>query len=431
MNRFLKLGIVSVLLLSISLALFLRNGRSDEITSPTGTDRDLFGKIFEIDNDLMVVGAGRDGERAKGGGAIHLFQKNNNQWQETAKLFPIVSTPFQYFALSIAHAEDRIAASGCSDRGIFEAGVVFILHQQGSLWREVQQIRTTSCINRNSVLAMQEDKLAIGLLSSRQILVYRWNGELFVEEATLTPRETRIYSITDQYARLKMVAMDNDRIVMSLEDGAGVYVFKYEDGEWVEEQKLTVLESSFSYGASIDIQNNQIIVGDPLGWTCQNADCVIGGTVYLFEWNGTSWEEVEKLQAKQPIADSWFGNSVELDRNSIVVGAPLEIAGSFGAAYQFEKCGDEWQQQARFFAGLNPRTEYAISRGWKSLSENVRSGAFEFDEVVTAVQGGYQHPLQIGIGPDIEIEDEFIYVGPTRSNINNERIIYQFPRESC
>ncbi|MEM7333433.1 MAG: hypothetical protein AAF490_15190 [Chloroflexota bacterium] len=408
-----------------------QNGRSLEISSPTSTDRDLFGQLFEIDQNLMIVGAGRDSERARGGGAIHVFEKNNNRWQETFKLFPVVSTPFQHFGLSIAYADDILVSTGCTDRGIFEAGIVFVFQRQQGQWREIQQIKTTTCVNRNSMLALENSQLAVGNISSREVVVYEWGGDQFVEQTTLSPRETSIYSITDNYARLKMVAFDDDRIVMSMEDGAGVFVFRNRDGAWIEEQQLTVIEPSLRYGGSIDIFDHRIIVGDPEGWACQGADCVIGGTAYLFEWNGAQWQETMKFQAERPFADSWFGNSVNISEGTIVIGAPLEVAGSFGAAYQFNFCDGKWQQQTRLFAGLNPRTEFAISRGWNTLSENVRAGELAMGEVVTAVQGGYQFPLQIGIGPALQIQEKQIYVGPTRGNINDERIIYEFDREGC
>src|SRR5262249_35250737 len=87
------------------------------------------------------------------------------------------------------------------------------------------------------------------------------------------------------------------------------------------------------------------------------------GAVYVFVRNGATWSQQAYLKAPNPDADDFFGNSVAISGDTIVVGALAEgsnqttitngsgasnnnSAGGAGAAYVFVRNGATWSQQA-------------------------------------------------------------------------------------
>lgn len=424
-------GVLVISLVGAVLFGLWRWGQPSKIVSSRSTPQDSFGNMLVMDGEQMAVSAFRDSERAENSGAIYFYAWVDGRWTEQNKLFSEFPAPYQYFGSSIALDGDLLAATSCNGRGIFESGLVTIFERRNAFWQAAQTISVEDCTPSSNLLAIEDGVLALGSRRNRQVTLYRWNGRQFIETAVLQPQEVGFYSVTDQYARLRAVALDNGRVVIALEDGAGVFLFEQIGETWQEVQALTVPDMTLQYGTAVDIHEEAILVGDTQGLACVAGACVRGGLAYLFQFDGTAWQQVAKFQAPQPADEAFFGYSVHLGEGTAVVGAPLEVAGSFGAVYHFALCDGRWQAPDRLFAGLYPRAEYAWTRGVGEVSEQVAERQFAFGEVQTAVQGGYRFPLQIAAGPALETMDEYILVGPTRSNINSERIIYQFNKKGC
>ena len=69
------------------------------------------------------------------------------------------------------------------------------------------------------------------------------------------------------------------------------------------------------------------------------------GAAYVYEHNGSDWGIPEKLMASDGAAEDAFGSSVAIWGNTIVIGAPGEdgtSGSSKGAAYIFENNGTTW-----------------------------------------------------------------------------------------
>jgi hypothetical protein len=96
--------------------------------------------------------------------------------------------------------------------------------------------------------------------------------------------------------------------------------------------------------------------GDVLVVGAYNED--VGGAVYVFrrhEGGADNWGLVQRLTASDAEADDWFGESVAVWGDVIVVGADGEdtIAADAGAAYVFQRAdggSDNWDQVAKLMA---------------------------------------------------------------------------------
>ncbi len=145
------------------------------------------------------------------------------------------------------------------------------------------------------------------------------------------------------------VAVDNGRIAYGSpnEDGmsnleGAVYVWNRFDSPkgviYVFEGRITpdVPVTSAQFGWSLDLEGNTMVVGaiseDQLG---------AGGAVYVFERISNMWQQTDRLTAPGGAPTSNFGFSVAIDGNTIAVGAPTENdnADRTGAMYFYTRTG--------------------------------------------------------------------------------------------
>lgn len=128
-------------------------------------------------------------------------------------------------------------------------------------------------------------------------------------------------------------------------DSAGAaYVFYYNGSGWVEQQKLIANDAAAGdqFGRSVATNGDYTLVGAP------RAD-VVGddsGVVYVFERDGTNWNQVDKFYPADIAAWDEFGWSLNLDGDRAVIGADCQDT-STGAAYIYEFDGFSWLETAK------------------------------------------------------------------------------------
>ena len=107
-------------------------------------------------------------------------------------------------------------------------------------------------------------------------------------------------------------------------------------------------QASDAFGWSVDIDGDTLVIG---AWY-EDAGGSNAGAAYVFTRSGTSWSQQAKLVASDAQASDEFGNSIAISGDTVVVGAYIEDTGatSAGAAYVFTRSGTSWSQQAKIVA---------------------------------------------------------------------------------
>ena len=79
-----------------------------------------------------------------------------------------------------------------------------------------------------------------------------------------------------------------------------------------------------------------------------NARGTDAGAAYVFVRAGTARTEQQKLIASDAITGDFFGRSVAISGETVVVGASTDNnTGSSGAAYVFARTGTTWAEQQK------------------------------------------------------------------------------------
>ncbi len=182
--------------------------------------------------------------------------------------------------------------------------------------------------------------------------VYRRTAGVWSEDAVLAHEDPQAF---DDYGI--SVDVEGDVIVVGaffddgieLDDGSA-FVYRYDGSTWQQEQKLTASDPAFGdrFGRSVVIEGNWIAVSayrsDDLG-----AD---SGSVYLFEFDGATWVEKQRVFASDGAAGDLFGVDVAMSADTLLVGSYFDDTTQIdaGSGYVFRYDGANWIEEQKLVA---------------------------------------------------------------------------------
>jgi hypothetical protein len=167
-------------------------------------------------------------------------------------------------------------------------------------------------------------------------------------------------------------------------------VFTRAGASWSEQAKLTASDgaSGDGFGFTVAVSGDRAVVGAP------SSGGSARGAAYVFERSGAAWTQVARLTPADAANAHFFGWSVDVTADRIVVGAPGDAhAGQgAGAAYVFEGSGATWTQRCKLTA-LDADADHSF--GW--------SVAVEGATVIVGARGDDAKGLAAGAAFDFEL----------------------------
>jgi hypothetical protein len=207
------------------------------------------------------------------------------------------------------------------------------------------------------------------------------------------------------------VAVGGDRAVVGApqNDDAGAssgaaYVFQLDGISWVEEQKLIAVDgvSGDFFGQAVSVSGDRVLVG-------ANSD-VNGndsGAAYVFRLDNGTWVLEQKLLANDGEAFDRFGRSVAIDGDRAVIGAngDDDIASASGSIYVFSLANDTWVQEQKLLASDGEADDnFGVSVAISGT--RIAIGAFGDDDLGSASGSAYVFQLS----PIAENSDDSTWV---------------------
>ncbi|MBO9663311.1 FG-GAP repeat protein [Dokdonella sp.] len=173
------------------------------------------------------------------------------------------------------------------------------------------------------------------------------------------------------------------------------YVFEDRDGAWVETARLTPDDGApgswgdrgNSFATSLAIDGTTIAVG-AYSHT-PDADRVNQGAVYLFSDDGSGWRQTQKLVPDDGRAGDQFGNAIAIQGDTLLVGARGATRNRdfpwHGLVYVFERRDGVWMQRQKLY----PSPLSAVGRFGQSL-------ALDGDSAIVGAPRGLSGYLEYG-----------------------------------
>ena len=308
--------------------------QSTILVSSDGSGGDNFGWCHAMspDESMLVIGA----PFANGyHGKLYVFNFNGTGWEETAILDPIDEDYTLGFSVSMTGDGSRLAVGAPYADGVgYKRGKSYIFDFNGVDWEGTAILRGSD----------NED--------------YDYFGYDL--------------SMSDDGSRL-IVAAPSTGWNPGRSNGR-FYVFDFDGTNWEETAIVEASDATnnafFGGSVSLSPEGSRLVVGS------NNANNDQGKT-YVFDFDGTDWEETAILEASDGTSGELFGVSVSItaDGSRLAVGASRASNGE-GKTYVFDFNGMDWEESAILDPSDEARDYLGQAVSWSADGYQLASGAF-------------------------------------------------------
>ncbi len=325
--------------------------------------RDEYGWSAVIEGDVIAVGAPYHDEEGEDTGAVFIFERIDGDWVETAYLLPPFPDPLGWFGRWLAIGDGRIVIGAPYEDGrspdegrIDDSGVAYVYEKVNGEWTRtgtlLPQVPNAGASFGWSV-AISGDRIAVSAwedplfgMQTGSVTTFKQHKGLWQAEAVLQPAEASERMMfgrdIELHDNVLVVGAPGDDTIA--EDAGAVYVWHFYNDEWNFAGKLVA-----SDGIAGDKLGSQVALEMP--WLASGAydhddPFWSAGATYVWKLDNL-WNFHTKLEASDMQPGDWFGYSVDIKGDRMVVGAPHRAhpeTGTYrsGAAYAFELIDDEW-----------------------------------------------------------------------------------------
>ena len=276
---------------------------------------DDFGAAVALDGFLLVGVPNRNSSFI---GTAYLFRPQGTNWLPPVPMFPPDNSVIGRFGASVAKSGSTIAVAATTEG----QGAVYVYEGFGDPTWHLQARLTSSNAGQTG------DSFSRVELSGNTLLVDSGDDAYVFErtstnwnfQARLAPPTTN--SLPGSTALDQNVAVVNG------------FVFVRHGTNWLQTQQLLPSPATPSFGRSAAMEGNTIVVG---AWNTFYTSST-QGTAFVFQFNGSSWVQVDQLIPSNPTGVSGeYGLTLAIDQGTILVGDPNHILNNIlmptGAAY--------------------------------------------------------------------------------------------------
>jgi len=324
---------------------------------------DNFGYSVAISGDTAVVGAHYEDTGATSAGSVYIFTRSGTTWTQQQKIQASDLQANDQFGISVSiDGDTAVVGAWYEDTGGADAGSAYIFTRSGTTWTQQQKIQSSDIQAGDQCgysVAISGDTVVVGAnredtggSNAGAAYVFTRSGSTWTQQQKIQASDLQT---TDQFGM--SVAIDGDTVVVAAyaedtggADAGSAYIFTRSGTTWTQQQKIlsSDIEAYDYFGTSVSIDGDTVVV------TAQSEDTgdINAGAAYIFTRDGTTWTQQQKIQASDAEGSDSFGASVSIDGDTIVVGAYGEDTGgaNAGAAYVFTRSGTTWTQQQKIVA---------------------------------------------------------------------------------
>lgn len=270
-----------------------------------------------------------------------------------------------FFGASVAIDDDWLIAGAIFDQEPFEkSGSAYLFEHSGGVWSQQAKL-VPSEPGTNNLFGY-----SVALSGSIAVIGAPWDDAppefnsgsayVFARDASAWTEQSKL--IASDAAALHYlgwsVATDGTTVAVGaplatsrgITETGAVYVYTVVNDIWTEQSKLMAPDpvQGDYFGRSVAVSGNTIVVGafqSDLGATD-------GGAAFVFQRSNNDWTHSATLIASDAAPGDAFGESISLDGNLLLIGSWLtdENGDNSGSAYIFSRAGEEWSQEAKLMA---------------------------------------------------------------------------------
>lgn len=380
---------------SIFASQWLNSGNSIplKVTASDGNAGDWLGFAVAIDANFAIIGAPRDNNST---GSAYIFEYNNGNWTQQAKLTASDGVAGDYFGGSVSISANHAIIGAPGNDGY--TGSAYIFECNDGNWTQQAKLLAYQGIAGDwfgQSVSISGDCAIVGAKlydvsatnTGAAFIFYRneggtnnWGIQQGLSPSDAAANDNFGYSVSINGECAVIGAIGDDPCSNFPNFTGSAYIYKYNGttSSWVQQAKLTASDGAKSdkFGWSVSTDGYYAIVGALLNDE-KGSDA---GAAYIFEPNKidpNKWDQKVKLTASDAAAGDYFGCSVAVGGGHALVGAYQndDNGSSSGSAYIFEPNEinpDTWNQIAKLTASDANANDYfgfsvAIGTGRRAI----------------------------------------------------------------
>lgn len=315
-----------------------------------GAYGDEFGGAITFDGDTVIIGAPGADDNGLDSGSAFAFVRAGGVWTEEAELLAGDGASDARFGCSVSLDGDTAVIG--ANRSVVYVGSAYIFERTGGVWTEHSQLLASDGGFNDQFgqsVTLDGDTIVIGTTNDESAYVFVRSGGVWTEQAKLVAGDG---GFGDKFGW--SVSLDQDTVVIGApgkadngSDSGAAYVFVRTGGIWTEQAMLSASDGAENdtFGSSVSLDGDLVIVG-------AHGDDGSTGAAYAYFRSGGSWTEQAKLTARDGAPLDHFGRSVALDGATVSIGATGgdDNGDQSGSAYLFTGTGGSWKEQAKLLA---------------------------------------------------------------------------------
>jgi len=353
--------------------IFTNNGaiwtEQEKLFVGDGADNDQFGRSVALSGETVVAGAPNNSGAFAGQGAAYVFGSCASSLVQQQQLTASDGAAFDGLGRSVAISGDTAVVGAFTDGvGSNESqGSAYVFVRIGGVWTLQQKLTASDGAANDSFgnsVAISGETVVVGSpgddigarLDEGSAYVFTRSGAVWTEQQKLI---AGVGEARDQFG--VSVAISGDTAVVgAFTDGVGsnpgqgsAYVFTRSGVDWLLQEKLIAIDGAANdfFGISVALEGDTVVVGAQTADIGPNAD---QGSAYVFTRSGALWTLQQKLTANDGAAGDLFGRRVAISGDTLVVGTAFDDVGTAvdqGSAYVFTRSGALWTLQQKLTAG--------------------------------------------------------------------------------
>ncbi len=288
------------------------------------SEGDNFGQAFSADEKYVYVGAPLADFSTVQSGAVHQYINQGSELIFNQTIGPDNPQYAEEFGAAVSHSGSFLfvgapMADYTSGATVTDAGAVYVYkHTDDDLWGEWNYITT-----------------------------------LYAPDPGGSDHFGFTVSVDGDYALIGAYQDSHDENDLNyMEKSGSAYIYKYNGLNWEFSRKIVANDRKglARFGYSVSLDGDYAVIGA----YCDSTDAndlnrmKFPGSAYIFKRNvSDNWEQEQKIVASDRAQEDYFGCSVSISGNRVIVGARNKIQGIYnqaGAAYIFEKPSSTWVQ---------------------------------------------------------------------------------------
>ena len=308
---------------------------------------DEFGISVSVDGDTIIVGAHQDDSPSNSGSAYVFVRPSGGDWSEAAQIARLMAfdgAADDYFGFSVSVDGDTVAVGAYGDDGPTNSGSAYVFDVSG--WTEIGGSGANTV---GRIMAGLDNEIGY---TYRVRAVNRQGPSPASDGERATPLAPPPPAKPTGVA----AAADDKEVILAWDDPGDFSINHYQYYQVSESAKLAASDGldGERFGVSVSVDGNTMVVGA----SSDDDNGANSGSAYVYvkpadgDWSEAM--EVAKLTASDGAGGDFFGGSVSVEGDTIVVGASGDDdhRSNSGSAYVFVKTADEDWSEAKEVAKL-------------------------------------------------------------------------------